>query len=220
MILTPLEPARLAEIIDVFDAGLTGEPAAQAVFRRIAATRAYCPGYKADLHAGRQKAIRLAARLGISVCDEEPSAAFSWDGCAIRTRSETSVVFHEIAHWQIAPPSRRARVDFGLGAGPETGRISEANAAACVDAATKEEEEDLASLLGILWETAHDEPAILAFAEQNWLELYDRRQTQQHFVRCLENLQLRGLIENAGAGLGFQPGRVNTKVATAAPAVR
>ena len=198
MILTPLDPDKLSHILEVFDEGLADRPAALAVFRRIAATRTYCPGFKADLHAGRHKAIALAARMNIPTLDEDPAAAFSWDGHVIRSRSETSVVFHEIAHWQIVSPSRRPLPDFGLGAGPETGRIDAANAAVCVDFATKEEEENLASLLGILWETEYDEPAILAFAEQNWLELYDRPHTQRHFVTCLENLQRRGLIDDSG----------------------
>ncbi len=198
MILTPLEAEQLPAILDVFDAGLAGHEPARSVFKRIAATKQFCPGFKADLHAGRQKAVDLAVRMGLGVRDEEPAQAFSWDGQAIRTRSETSVVFHEIAHWQIAPPERRALYDFGLGAGPETGRISEANAAACVDNATKEHEENLASLLGILWETAHGEPAVLAFAEQNWLELYDRPHTQRHFVDCLTELMRRGLVDALG----------------------
>jgi hypothetical protein len=198
MILTPLDADALPRILDVFEAGLVDSPMALSVFQRIAATRRFCPGFKADLHAGRAKAVTLAQRMGIPVCDEEPAQAFSWDGHVIRTQSETSVVFHEVAHWQIAPPARRALYDFGLGAGPETGRIDEANAVVTVDNAVKEEEENLASLLGILWEVAHDEPAVLAFAEQNWLELYDRPHTQRHFVDCLAQLRARGLIDDAG----------------------
>ncbi|MSO97425.1 MAG: hypothetical protein EXR11_04280 [Rhodospirillaceae bacterium] len=194
MILSPIDPATLSHILNAFEHGLDGISHAQAVFQRIAATRQYAPNFTADRHAGRGKAVALAHRLGIATLDEDPASAFSWDGRLIRTRSETSGVFHEIAHWQIAPPTRRALYDFGLGAGPETGRIAEANAAACVDAATKEEEENLASLLGILWEVENDEPAILAFAEQNWLELPDRPQTQRHFVDYLDKLAARGLV--------------------------
>lgn len=198
MILTPLEADQLRQILDVFDAGLKGREPARSVFRRIAATKQFCPDFKADLHTGRQKAVALAMRLGLGVLDEEPAQAFSWDGHVIRTRSETSVVFHEIAHWQVAPPERRGLYDFGLGAGPETGRVGEANAAVCVDNATKEHEENLASLLGILLECAYDEPAILAFAEQNWLELYDRPHTQRHFIDCLAELMQRGLVDATG----------------------
>jgi hypothetical protein len=201
MILTPIDPDALPRVLDVFATGLPPDGPARAAFARIAGTRRLCPGLAADLHAGRAKAIALAQRLGIPTRDEEPALAFSWDGIAIRTRSETSVVFHEIAHWQLAPPARRALPDFGLGAGPETGMVAAANAAACVTDAEKEAEEDLASLLGILWESAHDEPALLAFAEQNWLELYDRPGTPAHFARCVAQLLARGLIAADGTPL-------------------
>jgi hypothetical protein len=194
MILTPINVQDLPGLLAAFAQGLVGEPAALTAFGRIAATLNFAPHLSADLHAGRSKAIGLAQRLGISTLDEDPATAFSWDGHVIRTTSETSVVFHEIAHWQIAPPARRAHYDFGLGAGPETGRVFEANAAACVDNATKEDEENLASLLGILWEAEHGEPAIIAFAEQNWLELPERAHTPRHFVQCLGRLAQRGLI--------------------------
>lgn len=193
MILTPIAPAALPAVLDAVDRGLCG--VAQTAFRRVAATLRFAPALTADLHAGRGKAIELAGRFGIATIDEDPALAFSWDGRAIRTRSETSVVFHEIAHWQLAPPERRARYDFGLGAGPETGRIAEADAAASADAATREREENLASLLGILWEADHDEPAILALAEQNWLELPGRPHTARHFADCLNQLIGRGLVD-------------------------
>ncbi len=194
MILTPINPLDLPGIFAAFRAGLRHDVATQQVFERIAATLRLAPDLKADLHAGRAKAIQLAHRLNIPTLDEDPATAFSWDGYAIRTRSETSVVFHEIAHWQIAPQARRGLYDFGLGAGPETGRIAEANGVSCVDNVTKEEEENLASLLGILWEVEHDEPAIIAFAEQNWLELPARPGTPKHFVKCLGELARRGLV--------------------------
>jgi hypothetical protein len=190
MILTPIESRRLPEVLAQFERGLADDPRALGVFRRIADTRRF----GTDLHAGRPKAVELARTFGIPTLDDDPANAFSWDGRVIRTRSETSVVFHEIAHWQVAPAKRRALYDFGLGAGPETGRVDEANAAACVENAVKEEEENLASLLGILWETAHDEPAVLAFAEQNWLELPERPHTPRHFARCLVELDRRGLV--------------------------
>jgi hypothetical protein len=198
MILTPIDPARLPEMLKTYAAALPESGPARATFARIAATLVHCPGLSADLWAGQAKAVALAAHLGIPTRDEDPARSFSFDGIAIRTRSETSVVFHEIAHWQLAAAARRSVADFGLGAGPETGRAAEADAAACVDTATKEEEENLASLLGILWEVAHGEPAILAFAEQNWLELHDRPSTPAHFVRCLEALIARGLVAADG----------------------
>ena len=198
MILTPISPQALPQILDTYDAGLAAHPMAQAVFRRIAKTRHQCPDLKADLIVGCEKAIALAVKLGIPIIDEDPVMAFSWDGHAIRARSETSVIFHEIAHWQVAPVTRRHICDFGLGAGPETGRIAAANAAVCVDEAVQQHEESLASLLGILWEVEYDEPAILAFAEQNWLELYDRLGTHMYFVKSVDALGSRRLINAEG----------------------
>jgi hypothetical protein len=194
MILTPITLSELPSMLKALECGLKDSPSALAAFRHIERTLKFAPGLQADLNAGRQKAVTFAHSRGLATLDEDPATAFSWDGCFIRTRSETSVVFHEIAHWHVAPPSRRALYDFGLGAGPETGRIDEANAVACVDAATKEDEENLSSLLGILWEADHEEPAILAFAEQNWLELPDRPFTARHFATCFDRLMARGLI--------------------------
>src|ERR1700761_4655006 len=99
MILTPLSPDALPDMLAQFDAGLAGDELARKVFRRIAATRALCPELTADLNAGRYKAVALAQALGIATCDEDPATAFSWDGHVVRTHTETSVVFHEIAHW-------------------------------------------------------------------------------------------------------------------------
>ncbi len=198
MILTPIDQQALPHILDVFSTGLGAHAMAQAVFQRIAATRRYFSDPTADLAAGRTKAVALAAKFNISTLDEEPTVAFSWDGHAIRTRPEGSVVFHEIAHWQNAPIERRHIYDLGLGAGPETGNVAAANAATCVDQTMKEEEENLASLLGILWEVEHDEPALMAFAEQNWLELYDRGNTHLHFVKSLDALRTRHLIDTTG----------------------
>ncbi|MDX2223467.1 MAG: hypothetical protein SFV21_12000 [Rhodospirillaceae bacterium] len=194
MILTPLDPVQLPGLLECFDAGLAGDPVARAAFRRIAGTLSLAPGLRADLNAGRAKAVDLARRLGIPIRDADPADGFSWNGAFIAARSETSVVFHEIAHWQIAPAARRRLFDFGLGAGPETGRIAAANAARCADAATQEDEENLASLLGILWEAEHGEPAIIAFAEQNWLELPKRAHTHRHFAHYVGRLAARGLL--------------------------
>ena len=96
-----------------------------------------------------------------------------WKGGEDAERGQ--VLVHEVAHWLIAPDDRRVLPDFGLGAGPETGRIEEANAARCVDDTVKEEEELLASLLGILFEAVLGQPAIHSFIEQNWLEAWERK---------------------------------------------
>lgn len=196
--LTALDPGQLDEMLCTMDHALADSALAQGAFRRIAATQNKAPALQADLYADHKQAVDLAVGLGIPVLEADPADGFSWDGQAVATHTETAVFLHEIAHWQIAPPARRALPDFGLGAGPETGSIEAANAASCVDDQTKELEENLASLLGILWETELGGPAVIAFCEQNWLELHDRPGTAGHFVSVFNELLSRGLITKEG----------------------
>lgn len=197
MILTPISKEDIPRALARLGSFLaSGSPAAAALSRISDTVAAFDAPY--DTPAQRAAAVALASELGIPTRDEEPSASFSWDGAAIRTRSEVYVVVHEIAHWQVAPPARRALPDFGLGAGPETGRAAAANAARCVTDAVKEREELLASLLGILWEVALGQPAIHAFVEQNWLEAWDRPAAAHQFRRTVEELVARGLINSGG----------------------
>lgn len=216
MNLTPIDsdvlPQALASVAGRLPAGTT----AAAAFASIARGVAY--GGPEDTPARRADALALVELFGISAIDEAPADAFSWDGRSVRTRSEAAVLIHEVAHWQIAPPARRALPDFGLGAGPETGRAAEAEAACCVGLAVKEEEELLASLLGILWEAALGHPAVHSFIEQNWLEAWDRPAAAEQFVRAVDALSARGLIDADGvpAGPEGQAGRA----ATAAISIR
>ena len=167
--LTPVDPHILPIALATIAARLELDSAPALALNRIAAT-AKNPIVCSEVSAHRRGALELVRLAGLPAINEAPSSAFSWDGAAVRTDSEASVLIHEVAHWLIAPPARRALPDFGLGAGPETGCAALADAACCVDNATKEEEELLASLLGILFEAALGQPAISAFIEQNWLE--------------------------------------------------
>jgi len=196
--LSLLDPRELDRALQALDHALTAQPLARKTFRRIADTKGFASGLQSNLYAGHDEAVRLGERLGIPLYDSSPADGFSWDGAGVACQTETAVLLHEFAHWQIAPRSRLGLYDFGLGAGPETGRKSEANEACCVDDATKEREEDLASLLGILWDVDLGGPAIIAFCEQNWLELYDRPGTAQHFVSVLDELVTRELIDING----------------------
>jgi hypothetical protein len=199
MILTPIEPQDLPAILAAFAAALprgteTRDGVARAAFARIAgAPRAALSAAQED--EARAAAVALAHRFGIATLDEEPARAFSWNGNVVRTRSEPSVLLHEIAHWQICPPARRGLPDFGLGAGPETGRKDEADLARATDLAIQEREEAMASLLGILWEAEMGLPAIAAFTEQNWLEKYDRPGTPGYFATVIGWLFDAGLID-------------------------
>lgn len=198
MILTEVDTSNLGEIARVFDGHLAAEaPWARAAFARIMAT-ADLLSQGVDTPEHRVQAVALAEAFGMETLDEEPAMAFSWDGRILRSRSESYVIVHEVAHYLVAPPQRRFLLDFGLGAGPETGRVAEAEAAACVDFATREEEETLASLLGILWEAEMGQPAIAAFLEQNWLEGYARPSAARHFARFLEMLVQGGFCAENG----------------------
>jgi hypothetical protein len=193
--LTFIAPDDLPAALAAFAQGIADDPIATAAFARISA-RGDCRGGEAGLRAAALAAMR---RLGIPVIDEEPACAFSWDGRLLRARSEACVLFHEIAHWQLAAPARRALPDFGLGAGPETGRKDDADRARTVDEETCIAEECAASLLGILWEADCGGPALDAFLEQNWLERFDSAGTHRLFQSTLAALFHRGLIDGSGA---------------------
>lgn len=167
------------------------------VLARIAATRDLI-ALGVDTPAHRAAAVDLARAFGIGVIDEAPQDAFSYDGHSIRTRSEAYVLIHEVAHWLVAPPERRSLIDFGLGAGPESGRVEEANHAIAVGKEEQIREEALASLLGILWEVELGQPAILAFLEQNWLEGWERRSCAENLIDNVEALFQAGLITADG----------------------
>jgi hypothetical protein len=202
VILTPVAPADLPRILAAFEAGLSAHDsvARAALARIVAAPRASLS--RAEEDAARDRATEFAHRLDIATLDDEPANAFSWDGQVIRTRSEPSVLLHEIAHWLICPPARRPLFDFGLGAGPESGRKAEADAARIADPATQEREEAMASLLGILWEAEFGLPAMEAFAEQNWLERVERPGTPAFFATVIGWLREAGLIDEAARPVG------------------
>lgn len=193
MRLTPIDRDTLPGALGRFESYLPAATPARAAFGLIAGTATEFDA-PCDTPVHRRQALDLVQSFGIPAIDAEPVSAFSWDGAAIRTRSEVSVLIHEVAHWQIAPPDRRRLPDFGLGAGPETGFVEVADSARCVTDAVKEHEELMASLLGILWEATLGQPAIHAFIEQNWLESWERPAAGEQFRRTVEDLIARRLI--------------------------
>jgi hypothetical protein len=171
---------------------------ARAAWRRIVEEAGRQLGQPMDTPIHREVARDVAMRLGIRLIDAAPAEAFSWDGAAIRSRSEASVLLHEVAHWQLCPAARLVLPDFGLGAGPETGRKAEADAARAVDPLTEVKEEQHASLLGILWEAQLGLPALGALLEQNWLEGWRRGAAVAHFRQILGELMQLGLVAADG----------------------
>lgn len=197
MILTPIPHQDLPAAFEGFARGLDAHPFAEAVLRRVAATFPAAPG-GVDTPEHRAAGIDLAHRMGIATLNEEPAMAFSWDGRHIRTRSEASVIIHEVAHWQVCAPDRLALYDFGLGAGPETGRKAEADGVRRLSDAEREVEECLASLLGILWEVELGQPAYLAFLEQNWMEFWHRPEAVRHLGTMADTLRTGGFLDGTG----------------------
>ena len=198
MILSPIPTTDLPDVLARFQASLPEGSLAATVFGRIAATLPH--DNPADTEPARHRdAVALCAAFGLPTIDEPPQAAFSWDGHAIRVaESEASVVIHEVTHYQLCAPERRPLPDFGLGAGPESGRKAEADAALCLPGARRDVEEGLCSLLGILWEAELGHPAILAFLEQNWLEGRDSPLNRDHFLKMVHLLHQHGFIDADG----------------------
>ena len=197
MILTPIAPEHLPAVLQGFAAAL-GPGLPQLVFERIAspAAAARAAGRRARAH--HQEALKLAARLGIAVREGSPSLDFSWDGAALRGETEAYVLLHEVAHFQLAAPERRRRIDFGLGPGPETADRATAAKAASLFGLAAEREEAMASLLGILWEVELGHPALASFLDQNWLEGAGRPGAAAHFRNILSALRDGGFVTADG----------------------
>jgi len=196
MILTPIEAGDLPRILDRFAATLDG--LALSVFRRIADPRAAQRAEGATAAVHQRVALELAARLGMGILPGSPSLDFGWNGNALRRDTEAYVLLHEIAHFQVATQERRALVDFGLGAGPETGDRAAAERAAMLFGIEREREEALASLLGILWEVELGQPALASFLDQNWLEGAGRPEAAAHFTTVLGQLRRLQVIDGDG----------------------
>lgn len=83
-----------------------------------------------------------------------PGDTFQWDGNDVACKKQkASNIIHDIAHFVIASREQRKIIDFGLGAGPDTGNQSEANKAELKHRHISVDQQEVeASALGILWE--------------------------------------------------------------------
>jgi hypothetical protein len=196
MILTPIEAAQLPAVLARFATGL--DAPARTVFCRIADPRKAQRACGADAAAHHGVALDLARAFGMEILPGSPALDFGWNGRALREATEAYVLLHEIAHFQIAPPQRRHRVDFALGPGPETSDCATAQRAARLFGIAREVEEAMASLLGILWEVELGQPALASFLDQNWLEGAGRPGAAAHFMNVLARLKEAGLVDDDG----------------------
>ena len=195
MILTPIERAHLTEVLERFATNVSGR--AETVFRRIAASGAERAA-EPDATAHHRAALDLARAMGMGIVPGSPKLDFGWNGDALRDETEAYVLLHEVAHFQIALPHQRHLIAFGLGAGPEDSKPEEAERAAILFGLDREDQEALASLLGVLWEVELGQPGLASFLDQNWLEGADRPSAAAHFQNVLDRLEGMDLVDEDG----------------------
>ena len=185
MILTPITHSDLADVLDRFAARLADAEAhaALALIRATSPDRAEGDAAECD----RQTALAFARRVGMGVHPDGTGCDYNWDGAALDGATEAYVILHEVAHFVMAPPERRVLPDFGLGPGPDTRDRAGAERAAALPVLEREEDEAMASLLGILWEAELGQPALASFLDQNWLEGLERS-APAHFSDVLQRL--------------------------------
>jgi hypothetical protein len=185
MMLTPVALDELDDTLERFGAGLGALDArvALAAIRATSAQRAV----HSEAERDRLAALDFARRHGMAVHPAGAACAYNWDGAALDGAVEAYVILHEVAHYLLASPERRALPDFGLGPGPDTRDRDGAERAAIVTLLDREEDEAAASLLGILWEAELGQPALASFLDQNWLEGLERS-APAHFSAVVERL--------------------------------
>lgn len=194
MILTPVAPDRLRRALAGFGAALAHDEARR-IFQRLILPQSAARARRSAAKADHRAALRLARRVGLGLRPGSPRRGVSWDGRALRIDTEAYVLLHEVAHFQLAAPARRRRIDFGLGPGPETGDRATAERAARLSLLAREREEAMTSLLGILWESALGQPALASFLDQNWLE---GAAPARHFETILARLRAGGYVTAGG----------------------
>lgn len=197
MILTPIAPDRLRRTLAAFAAALENETARR-IFRCIAVPAHAARASGRDAAAHHREALALAASLGMGIRPDRGRAVYGWDGRALAPRTEAYVLLHEVAHYQLASPNRRRRIEFGLGPGPDTADLTGAARHSLRLGIEREHEEATASLLGILWEVELGQPALASFLDQNWLEGVPRPGPARHFTAVLRCLQGDGFVTATG----------------------
>jgi hypothetical protein len=199
MMLTPIDHGTLLPLLSQFAEALGEDTLARKVFDRITAVIPQGDLMTLSTDAGHHaQGVALCREFGFGILDVDPKSHFTWDGVNVAIRMEPSVLIHEVGHYQLAAPERRAVLDFGLGCGPESGGREEADAVQTLFCPERDVEEALCSLLGILWEAELGQPAVLAFLEQNWMEGGVKPHNLAHFRKIVRWLRDMDLIDGDG----------------------
>lgn len=94
--------------------------------------------------------VEIARRLGVKLVDQSPSQhGCNWSGKVLAGHQNSQNIIHDLAHWMVAPPSRRRVCEFGLGSSPD---VFSKDAVDLVSTKFGQREEEHASLLGIIIE--------------------------------------------------------------------
>lgn len=130
----------------------------------------------------------LANQLGVPLSPRDPRETYMWDTQSIGIGTlNYSNQLHELAHWQVATEEMRRELDFGLGAGPETGRAV-SRRMSLAQSQTLEEE---ASLLGIAYEAYWGLPFNQTLELHEWHCLADATS----FWATIQRLTDKGLLQ-------------------------
>lgn len=117
--------------------------------------------------ASNRRVDALARRMGMTLkLDEDGKIA--WTGKFLNTAlSVTNTnVLHDVAHFQLATPIRRRMPDFGLGPSVD----SQGWAPRVIPSNQSDIEENIVSILGILWERELGINHIDTLHDHNWID--------------------------------------------------
>ena len=144
-----------------------------------------------------EKLEKLASSLGLSIKRVNLIDGYMFDGTTIfysdfgrgTEEAANANLAHEIAHFLVASPDRRKVPEYGLGSGPE----SEITSIAILNGVAKNQEEELASMLGMLIEKwAGQDPKKFTWEDHGWFA-YDIKAKN-----ALSKLESLGLVFVAG----------------------
>lgn len=184
------------------------------LLNRIEATGADDTWHIEKFDPDAQEVFRLAAIERVRKCrvqfSTEDNWVYQWDGEKINTgrpKTESGVgttsglihpsnVLHDLAHWSVCTSAKRlAMPDFGLGRASESSEGPPRGLRKVAD----QQEEERASLLGILMELEMGMPAGDTLTLHHWiLERYEGRESWVGLNKTLNWLVGHGLISERG----------------------